>query len=72
MTAWILNAAGLLLTSVGALLILLYLWEAPRFADAWLSPEGKLAYIKHRRMLIVSVALLAAWFLVQYLAIILV
>ena len=72
MTAWILNAAGLLMTSIGALLILLYLWKAPRFADAWLSPEGKLAYIKHRRMLIVSVALLAAWPLVQYIALILV
>ena len=37
-----------------------------------LSPEGKLAYPKYRRMLITGVGLLAAWLLVQYLAIILI
>jgi len=72
MTTWILNTTGLLMTSIGAMMILLYLWKAPRFADAWLSPEGKLAYIKHRRLLIIGFACLAAWPLVQYLSIILV
>ena len=72
MNAWILNAAGLYMTSIGALLILFYLWKSPRSADTWLSPEGELAYIRHRRFLVISVALLAAWPLVQYLAIILV
>ena len=71
-TAWILNTVGLLCTTVGALLIFLYLWKAPRFAEDWLSPEGKHAYAKHRRLLIISVGLLAAWLLVQYLAVILV
>ena len=71
-TAWILNTVGLLATTVGALLIFLYLWKAPRFAEDWLSPEGKRAYAKHRRLLIISVGLLAAWLLVQYLAVILV
>jgi len=66
-----LNTAGLFLTTAGALLIFLYLWKAPRFAEEWLSPEGKLAYAKHRRLLIVGVGLLAAWLLVQYLAVIL-
>jgi hypothetical protein len=70
-TTWILDTAGLFLTTAGALLIFLYLWKAPRFAEEWLSPEGKLAYVKHRRLLIVSVGLLAAWLLVQYLAVIL-
>ena len=42
MTNWILNTAGLFFTTVGALLIFLYLWKAPRFAEEWLSPEGKL------------------------------
>jgi hypothetical protein len=72
MTAWVLNAVGLLVTTIGALLIVLYLWKAPRFAEDWLSPEGKRAYVRHRRLLIISVALLAAWPLIQYLAIILV
>jgi hypothetical protein len=71
-TTWILNAVGLFLTTVGVLLIFLYLWKAPRFADQWLSPEGKSVYSKHRRLLIVAAGLLAAWFLVQYLAVILV
>jgi len=66
-----LNTVGLLATTIGALLIFLYLWRAPRFAEDWLSPEGKRAYIKHRRLLIISVGLLAAWLLVQYLAVIL-
>ena len=69
--AWLLNTAGLFLTTVGALLIFLYLWKAPRFAEDWLSPEGKIAYEKHRRLLIIGVGLLAAWLLLQYVAVIL-
>ena len=71
-TTWILNTVGLPATTIGALLIFLYLWNAPRLAEDWLSPGGKLAYAKHRRRLIVSVGLLAAWLLVQDLAVILV
>jgi len=70
-TAWILNTVGLFLTTVGALLIFLYLWKAPRFAEEWLTPEGKLAYAKHRRQLIAGVGFLAAWLVMQYLAVIL-
>lgn len=69
--AWLLNTISVLATTIGALLIFLYLWKAPRFAEAWLSPEGKLAYIRHRRLLVISVGLLAAWLLMQGLAIIL-
>ncbi len=70
-TAWILNTIGLLATTTGSLLILLYLWRSPRFAEDWLSPEGKRAYARHRRLLIISVGLLAAWLLVQYIAVVL-
>ncbi len=73
MTAtWILNTIGLFTMTLGTLLILLYLWKSPRFAENWLSPDGQRAYAKHRRLLIISVGLLAAWLLVQYLAVILV
>lgn len=68
--AWVLNTVGLFATTVGALLIFLYLWRSPRFAEDWLSPEGKRAYAKHRRLVIAGVGLLAAWLVVQYLAII--
>lgn len=70
--AWFLNTFGLYLTTVGALLIFLYLWKSPRFADHWLTEDGKRAYAKHRRLVIVGVALLAAWLVLQYLALILV
>jgi hypothetical protein len=68
--SWILNAVGLFFTTVGALLIWLYLWKSPQFTEQWLSPEGKRAYARHNRMLIIGVGLLTAWLLVQYLAVI--
>lgn len=67
--AWWLNAAQLYVTAVGALLIVLYLWRSRRFVDEWLSPEGKRAYAKHSRLLLVAVSLLTAWVLLQYMAI---
>jgi len=70
-TAWALNTVGLYVTTVGALLIFLYLWKSPRFADEWLSPEGKRAYTKHRRLLVAGVGLLAAWLVIQFLSLIL-
>ena len=70
-TAWILGSVSLFATTVGALLIFLYLCNTPHSAEDWQSAEGKAGYPKHRRMLIVSVGLLAAWLVVQYLAIIL-
>lgn len=68
---WILNTVGLLTVTLGALLIFMYLWKSPRFAKDWLSPDGQRAYAKHRRLLIISVGLLAAWLLIQYLSVIL-
>ena len=71
-TAWILGSVSLFATTVGALLIFLYLCNTPASAEDWQSPEGKVAYPKYRRMLIVSVGLLAGWLLIQYLAVILI
>jgi len=70
LTIWVLNTVGLFATTVGALLIFLYRWKSPRFAEHWLSPEGKQAYAKHRRLLTVGVGVLAAWLVLQYVAII--
>ena len=67
MTAWILNTASLFITTIGVLLIFLYLYKAPRFAT--LAPEDKLAYERHRKGLVTGVGLLAAWLLVQDIAI---
>ena len=69
MLAWFLNAVGLLATTIGALLIFLYAYRAPRFAEDLQSADGKLAYARHRRMMLVSVGLLAAWLLIQIVAV---
>lgn len=70
-TTWMLNTIGLFTTTVGALLIFLYLWKSPRFAEEWLTAEGKHAYSRHRRLLVIGVGLLAAWLVLQYVALIL-
>ncbi len=70
-TTWALSTVGLYVTTVGALLIFLYLCESPRTADEWQSSDGKRAYAKHRRQLLVGVGLLSAWLVIQNLAAIL-
>jgi len=69
-TAWILGTVSFYATTFGALLIFLYLSNSPQSAEYWQSPEGRLAYVKHRRMLLAGVGLLAGWLVVQDLAII--
>jgi len=71
MTAWIINAVGLFLTTVGALLIFLYLYKSPRLAKQSPAPAGNGGYAKNRGLLIVAVGLLSIWFVIQCLAVIL-
>ena len=71
MTTWILNAVGLFVTTVGALLTFLYLRGTPRFADKFASPDAGREFSRHQRMLTWVVGLLAAWLVVQCLAVIL-
>ena len=71
-SAWILGSVSLFVTTVGALLIFLYLCNTPASVETWLSSDGKASYPKHRRMLIVGMGLLSAWLMVQYLAVILI
>ncbi len=70
-TAWLLNSVSLFVTTVGALLIFLYLSQAPRLADSRIPADVRQACEKHRRMLMISVGLLAGWLLIQDLAVIL-
>jgi hypothetical protein len=69
--AWLLNAVGLFLTTVGTLLVFLYLVRSPKFADHWLTLDGQRAYSKHRRLLIAAAGVIALWMIIQYAAIIL-
>ena len=71
MTASLANIVGMFFTTAGALLILLYLVETPKFAKEFLSPEGQQAFARHRRLLVVGVGLLVAWIVMQYVAVIL-
>jgi uncharacterized membrane protein len=71
-SAWLMSTVSLMATTIAALLIFLYLWKAPRLADAWQTPEGRLAYTQHQRRLTLGVGLLAAWLLVQGIAVILI
>ncbi len=67
---WLLNTFGLYITTVGALLLFLYLWRSPRVADGWTSTQGKIEYARHRRRLLIGVALLATWLVLENLAVI--
>jgi len=62
---WILNTLGLYVTTVGALLLFLYLYRSPQVADYWSSSEGKSEYVRHRRRLIIGTGLLAAWLVLE-------
>ena len=70
-SAWLMSAVSLMATTVAALLIFLYLWKAPRLADAWQTPEGRIAYARHQRRLTLGVGLLAGWLLIQGFALVL-
>jgi hypothetical protein len=71
MTAWVLNSVSLFVTTVGALLIFLYLSQAPRLAGDGIPVEVRKACEKHRRLLMIGTGLLACWLLIQDLAVIL-
>lgn len=70
-TAWLINAVGLYVTTVGALLTVLYLRETSHFADKFATAEAARDYARHQRLLTWVVGLLAAWLVVQCLALIL-
>jgi hypothetical protein len=63
---WILSTLGLYVTTVGALLLFLYLYRSPQLVDHWAaSPEGRNEYARHRRRLIIGTGLLAAWLVLE-------
>jgi hypothetical protein len=68
---WVLNAAGLFATTVAALLMFLHLRSLPRTVEELQTPEGRQAYAKYQRQGPIAVGLLAAWLVLQCLALIL-
>lgn len=69
--SWMLSTASLFATTIGALLIFLHLWGAPRVAEDRLSPDERREGEKHRRRSLAGVGLLASWLLVQAVAVLL-
>ena len=69
MTAWLLNEIGLLMTTIGALMMFLYLSPEPTFASAMQPQESKQGFLKYQRQARFGVGLLAAWLVLQDLAI---
>ena len=68
--SWVLNAIGLFAVTSGALLMFLYLRNAPKFVAELPTPEARHAYEKHRRLSMVAMGLLAAWLVIQYIGLI--
>jgi hypothetical protein len=68
-TIWILNTIGLLATTIGVLVVFLHLHRTSRAVATESLPEACQPLVKDRRMLTITVGLMAAWFVVQYVAI---
>jgi hypothetical protein len=69
MTLWMLNTIGLLATTIGALFVFLHLHRTTRSLVDAAPPEAVAALEKDRRLLTITVGLMAGWFVVQYVAV---
>ena len=68
-TLWILNTVGLLAVTVGVLIVFLHLHRTSRDTGDRPLPEVCQPLLKDRKMLTITVGLMAAWFVVQYVAV---
>jgi hypothetical protein len=72
MTLWVLNTIGLLAVTVGSLIVFLHLHRTARIAAAMQAHPECAPLVQDRRTLMITMGLMAAWFLVQYLAVLLI
>ena len=74
-TSWFINAIGLLATTVGALVIFLHLHrtsnEVEKVKRGEALPADYAALLRDRNLLKITIGLLAAWFVIHYVALIL-
>ncbi len=68
-TLWILNTVGLLAITIGVLVVFLHLHRTSQMVSGTPLPEVCQPLIRDRRMLTITVGLMAAWFVIQYIAI---
>ena len=72
MTTWILETIGLLVTTIGALIAFLHLHRTSReMANAPMPPECA-PLMRDRRLLMITMGLMAGWFVIQYIGLILI
>ena len=70
-THWMLETIGLLVTTIGALIAFLHLHRTSReLGDKPLPPECA-ALARDRRLLMITMGLMAGWFVIQYVGMIL-
>jgi hypothetical protein len=65
MTHWMLETIGLLVTTIGALVAFLHLHRTSRQIDSPLPPECA-PLVRDRRLLMITMGLMAGWFVIQY------
>jgi hypothetical protein len=70
MTSWMLNTIGLLAVTIGALFVFLHLHRTSKEMAGIALHEECAPLIRDRRMLMITVGLMAAWFVVHYVAVI--
>jgi len=70
-TTWMLETIGLLVTTVGALVAFLHLHRTSREMAHSPVPEACASLVRDRRLLMITMGLMAGWFIVQYIGLIL-
>ena len=71
MTAWVLQTVGLLVTTIGALIAFLHLHRTSAALAGGDLPVECAALARDRRLLMIVVGLMAGWFVVQYVGLLL-
>jgi hypothetical protein len=67
--AWLLNSIGLLVTTIGGLLMFLAVYSLPPLPEEN-SPDARRAYTKRWRLVITGMGLLSLWLVLQCAALI--
>ena len=65
-TTWILETIGLLVTTVGALFAFLHLHRTSREMVHAQIPDACAPLVRDRRLLMITMGLMAGWFIIQY------
>jgi hypothetical protein len=72
MTTWMLETIGLLVTTIGALVAFLHLHKTSREMANNPVPAECAPLVRDRRLLMITMGLMAGWFIIQYIGLILI